>query len=87
VIVGSVTVAARWVNWTASVLVGTTRRRRPSSVTTNSNRFALPGVLAAVTHSVTEAIWFGLGDGYVTMTGGGYHIPRQFLSDGHGTML
>jgi|SRR5215467_210953 len=47
----------------------------------------LPGVLDATTHTVSEAIWFGLTQGHVTMTGGAYHVPRRLLSLGHGTMF
>jgi len=41
-------------------------------------------MLDAITRTVTEAIWFGLTTGYVTLTGGNYTIPRRFLPPGYG---
>ncbi len=40
----------------------------------------LPDVLDAISHTVSAAIWYGLTTGYLTMTGGSYHIPRKFLA-------
>jgi hypothetical protein len=39
-----------------------------------------PDVLDTISHTVSAAIWFGLTTGYLTMTGGSYHIPRKFLA-------
>jgi len=39
----------------------------------------LPGVDDAITRTVSAAIWFGPTTGYLTLTGGRYHIPRKFL--------
>jgi len=44
-----------------------------------------PDVLDAITQTVSEAIWFGLTTGYVTLTGGSFAIPRKFLPPGYGT--
>jgi hypothetical protein len=38
-----------------------------------------PDLLDAITHTVTDAIWFGLTTGYLTLTGGNYTIPRKLL--------
>jgi hypothetical protein len=40
-----------------------------------------PGVLNAISHAVSAAIWFGLTTGYLAFTGS-YHIPRKFLLPG-----
>lgn len=42
----------------------------------------LPDVLDAISHTVSEAIWFGLTTGYLTLTGK-YTIPRKFLTHCH----
>lgn len=34
-------------------------------------------VLDAISHTISQAIWFGLTTGYLTLTGR-YHIPRKF---------
>jgi hypothetical protein len=39
----------------------------------------LPGVDAAITRTVTAAIWFGITTGYLTLTGG-YRVPRRYLA-------
>ena len=38
-----------------------------------------PEVDAAITRTVTAAIWFGITTGYLTLTGS-YHIPRKYLA-------
>jgi hypothetical protein len=38
-----------------------------------------PDVLDTISHTVSAAIWFGLTNGYLTLTGR-YHIPRKFLA-------
>jgi hypothetical protein len=40
----------------------------------------LPGVLDATSRTVSQAIWFGLTTGYLTLTGS-YYIPRKFLTN------
>jgi hypothetical protein len=47
----------------------------------------LPDVCEAITHTVSEAIWFALTEGYATMTGGRYDVPHRFLSPGYGTIF
>ena len=43
-------------------------------VLTEADRF--PSTWAC---TVSATIWFGLTTGYLTQTGGGYHVPRKFL--------
>ena len=38
-----------------------------------------PEVDAAITRTVTAAIWFGITTGYFALTGS-YHIPRKYLA-------